>query len=434
MSIFGQVWLWSAVAFLLGVLLTWVFLVRPAHARSRALERRLQAAQAQSKATDSPASERRAVPTRAFEREQAPARAVPAGSRAAEPAPEPVAEPVRHDPSRHEPVGQELAWREPARNEDAGHEMAGYDGGGPDAGGYQSAGYEAGRDEHLESGADRDERLRAEAGQREAGRHQASESLSSVLEPGLASEQTSIFRPHETSLFSPGEVPAEREPRAGGASYTHEPFTVDDPAARTREPSRGSLFDPGYEPPAETHADTPHNDPPHAEPSRETPPAYAFSDEPATGPDEHAGETTHVLPRRQPRTSSPGGFEPPTPIQPSMRPMERRGPVEPGEGGRSGSLFEPVVRPNSGGAHSAPEPPPARTHAADPAVPPGPFGPGSAMPLPGGASPADEFTVKASVTALRYCTADSPQFPRMVAEVWFRSAGDAERVGFRPLA
>jgi hypothetical protein len=56
------------------------------------------------------------------------------------------------------------------------------------------------------------------------------------------------------------------------------------------------------------------------------------------------------------------------------------------------------------------------------------------MPRPGGGRPAEEFTVKASVTALRYCTAQSPQFARMVAEVWFLTTADAERVGFRPLA
>ncbi|RZS40761.1 hypothetical protein EV193_10374 [Herbihabitans rhizosphaerae] len=67
-------------------------------------------------------------------------------------------------------------------------------------------------------------------------------------------------------------------------------------------------------------------------------------------------------------------------------------------------------------------------------VPPGPFGPGSAMPLAGGASPSSEFTIKASVTALRYCTPESPDFGRTVAEVWFRSVDDAEKVGFRPLS
>jgi hypothetical protein len=92
------------------------------------------------------------------------------------------------------------------------------------------------------------------------------------------------------------------------------------------------------------------------------------------------------------------------------------------ESGRS--LFEPVI-------------PVADQHAAvdqDEFVPPGPFGPGSAMPLPGGGSPAPEFNVKASVTALRYCTKDNPQFDRIVAEVWFRTPSDAERVGFRVLS
>ena len=69
----------------------------------------------------------------------------------------------------------------------------------------------------------------------------------------------------------------------------------------------------------------------------------------------------------------------------------------------------------------------------DPFVPPGPFGPGSAMPLPGGRPPSGEYTIKASVTALRYCSPESPKFDRTVAEVWFRSVDDAERVGFRPL-
>ncbi|MFD1044733.1 hypothetical protein ACFQ1S_03560, partial [Kibdelosporangium lantanae] len=61
-------------------------------------------------------------------------------------------------------------------------------------------------------------------------------------------------------------------------------------------------------------------------------------------------------------------------------------------------------------------------------------GPGSSMSLPGGGSPAPEFNVKASVTALRYCTKDNPQFDRIVAEVWFRTPSDAERVGFRVLS
>jgi hypothetical protein len=168
------------------------------------------------------------------------------------------------------------------------------------------------------------------------------------------------------------------------------------------------------------------------------------SAERAAEPSEHRGgdlvagdepiDSTQVLPKRQPREAPRGGFEPPRPIQPSMRPVERREPELAGT--QSGSLFEPSVQPNQqGGAAplNAPEPPPARQVTED-AVPPGPFGPGSAMPRPGGGRPSDGFAVKASVTALRYCTEESPQFPRMVAEVWFRTSADAERVGFRPLS
>ncbi|HYQ62282.1 hypothetical protein [Actinophytocola sp.] len=101
---------------------------------------------------------------------------------------------------------------------------------------------------------------------------------------------------------------------------------------------------------------------------------------------------------------------------------------EPPEAARS--LFEPIVPAEDEGM--ATPPPPHRLRQGSGGGR-GPFGPGSAMPLPGGASPSPEFTIKASVAALRYCTPESPQFGRTVAEVWFRSAADAERVGFRPV-
>jgi hypothetical protein len=94
------------------------------------------------------------------------------------------------------------------------------------------------------------------------------------------------------------------------------------------------------------------------------------------------------------------------------------------------SLFEPIVPAEDEGTSTPPPPHRLRQGSGGGR---GPFGPGSAMPLPGGASPSPEFTIKASVAALRYCTPDSPQFGRTVAEVWFRTAADAERVGFRPV-
>jgi hypothetical protein len=94
----------------------------------------------------------------------------------------------------------------------------------------------------------------------------------------------------------------------------------------------------------------------------------------------------------------------------------------------SRALFEPIVPAGDG---PAVPPPPHRMRGV--ANGRGPFGAGSAMPLPGGGAPSPEYTVKASASAMRYCTPESEKFERTVAEVWFRSASDAERVGFRPL-
>ncbi|GAA1253785.1 hypothetical protein GCM10009676_46150 [Prauserella halophila] len=225
------------------------------------------------------------------------------------------------------------------------------------------------------------------------------------------------------------------------------------------------------------------------------PPAYAFGG-PDTGPDEDPVESTNILPKRTPRQRPPGGFDAPKPVQPSMRAITRREPdaaaqsgslfepAAPGDAASSQPAAEPAADSGSAGDQAGQVPSgsqqltkfvtpagqvPIRDEAvsgqdtADQAADPGqagagqagadrsadqagadqadaeapkagPFGPGSAMPLPGGGSPSPEFTVKASVTALRYVTDAAPQYPRMVAEVWFRSPADAERVGFRPLA
>ena len=93
------------------------------------------------------------------------------------------------------------------------------------------------------------------------------------------------------------------------------------------------------------------------------------------------------------------------------------------------ALFEPIVPAEE---DNPVVPPPHRLRGDGNGA--GPYGPGSAMPLPSGASPSPEFTIKASVTARRYCTPESPQFGRTVAEVWFKSPADAERVGFRPVS
>lgn len=52
------------------------------------------------------------------------------------------------------------------------------------------------------------------------------------------------------------------------------------------------------------------------------------------------------------------------------------------------------------------------------------------MPLPGGAAPSAEYTVKGNAASMLFDTTDSPYYSRTRAEVWFRSAADAESAGF----
>ncbi|MPZ00869.1 MAG: hypothetical protein GEU97_23440 [Actinophytocola sp.] len=165
----------------------------------------------------------------------------------------------------------------------------------------------------------------------------------------------------------------------------------------------------------------------------------AAPSDPGAEQDDAAPDTDPVtgLPRRRRGASNriKGGFAPPRPIEPSIRPVARRTPQQDG-GSSSGSLFEPSAGEQPGavaqaGGYVQPGGHVQHAEAAD--VPPGPFGPGSAMPLPGGGRPDPSFTVKASVTELRYCVEGSPAFASMTPEVWFATPNDAERVGFRPI-
>ncbi|MEQ0563133.1 hypothetical protein ABJI51_29000 [Amycolatopsis sp. NEAU-NG30] len=389
MSIFGQVWVWSLAAFFVGVLLTWLVLVLPLRKSVRKLESAL--AQAHADAARTPANAAGVTGTEVFSR------------------PEPRPEP---EPSRQETSYPGTLAAVPPIHRDDVHDDIDAD----------FAELDAQVPSFTPPAEPEETRPEPEPAQDDPYRAAATQFLTPVPEaepeePVSGLEQQ--FDPEPSgSLFDPPpaaepHTPApdwfDREPRS-----ERSPF--EEPVERTRYLGE--------------HAGSLHDD--EAEP-----PQYAFGGDEATGgdldvPPETPAEATQVLPKRQPReTSVRGGFDAPQPIQPSMRTVERREPDL--SGAHSGSLFEPAVQPNQAAASiAAPEPPPARQVAGD-SVPPGPFGPGSAMPRPGGGAPSDAFAVKASVTALRYCTEDSAQFPKMVAEVWFRTAEDAERVGFRPL-
>ncbi|MEU6641097.1 hypothetical protein ABZ863_00945 [Saccharomonospora sp. NPDC046836] len=364
MSIFGQVWVFSAIAFVLGAFLAWLFLVRPAQRRIRELERRLAAREATPMATRvaAPVPRVAAAPTEPDE----PVAPMPSTRQfqAAEPEPAELTRqlsPVTDWPERDSLQGTPSRHAEP----DAAEEEK--------------------DDFHL---ADQPWDLEPER-----------QDVTSVLDPDDSMRSEPYGEATQHIEAQPEPAPERPETLRGPSLFEPVPYDADE---------------------------EPDPEPRDAELPDDTPPVYAFSDPDAVPEPEEAIEQTQVLPKRQRRKPPLGGFEPPRPIQPSIRPVARRDP-EPEGSGLSGSLFEPSVAP--GGA------PPARELTpSDGELPAGPFGPGSAMPLPGGGRPAEEFVVKASVTALRYCTEDSSQFPRMVAEVWFRTPADAERVGFRPLS
>ena len=86
------------------------------------------------------------------------------------------------------------------------------------------------------------------------------------------------------------------------------------------------------------------------------------------------------------------------------------------------------AEPVADAERSADSPPRSATATAEPE---GPYGPGSAEPLPDGSAPSPEFTVKGNGTSKLYHTPESPYYKRTRAQVWFRSAEHAEAAGFR---
>lgn len=442
MSIFGQVWLWSILAFFLGVLLTSLLVVLPLRKKYRGLESELARVHADAARTPANAAvvaaATGAFTRRDFEPAQLPAAPVPSVGR----------DEVDEDFDEFDFASQ--AGSEPTRTFEPEPVVT---------------------EEYPEEAYDAEYRTVPETApeppaQTDEGDDLYRAAATQYLNPvGTTTDDdpyrtaaSEFLRPEESagSLFAPVGDPTEytepvappAEPETPALSQLEQRLDAE-PSSLFTTPAEPHAPDPDWfdhEPPAERSAfEEPMERTRYLSEHAGTKPVAEPEDETATGgvlevpeeepevPEETPMESTQILPKRQPRESVRGGFDPPRPIEPSMRAVERR---EPDAGGHSGSLFEPAVQPNQVAAALSPEPPPAppaRGVATD-SVPPGPFGPGSAMPRPGGGCPGEGFAVKASVTALRYCTEESAQFPKMVAEVWFRTAEDAERVGFRPLA
>ncbi|WP_298181800.1 hypothetical protein [Saccharomonospora sp.] len=380
MSVFGQVWVFSAIAFVLGALLAWLFLVRPAQRRIGELQRRLADVErapsgaASRRGTASGGAQSTLIAPPAAEDDEDETRGTPPTRRfepATESQPEPPADKAteRLAPAPKWPEQDSLRGRTSSAQSSEVDELD-----------EEFARIKEFENEHSD-------------------------------EPGemFSSDDSGSDEPTEYRSSHAGQLdvdlPAAEADDIGDA----------DSGSRTRRSA--SLFEPA--------SPTGASDGPDTAEDESTSPRYGIGGGPDKAADPPATERTTMLPKRQPGRSSLESFERAKPIQPSMRPVERREPQS--EPGRGGSLFEPTVSPSNVA-------PPARDSSLRSDLPPGPFGPGSAMPKPGGERPSPDFTVKASVTALRYCPEGSPEFPRMVAEVWFRSPADAERVGFRPLS
>jgi hypothetical protein len=422
MSLFGQVWLWSLLAFVIGALVTWLVLARPARKRVRELERRLTRAHAEA-------------------------------SRAAEPM-EPtntayLAQPTAVEQEPYTPperYGAEQASTEQVSAEQTRTELGFVEDGFDQSGSEQTRVEPADAEQHTQQYSTEqystesystepydDEPYTLVNAQPEHNRHAAVEPEAEVWTDEPVAEYETDSEPDTGDFLPPTEYLPEVERELEAAKP--------EPSLFQPEPTPADYHpDPDWFERELVPARSPFEEPSGADSFQDAEVTQVGSYEFGSDVEEQRSEppapvdATQILPKRQPRQSPLGGFDPPQPIQPSMRAIERREPNSDLSGVHSGSLFEPAIEPGTYGKPPAPEPPPARDPIPSDSVPPGPFGPGSAMPRPGGGSPADDFTVKASVTALRYCTGESPQFSRMVAEVWFRTPEDAERVGFRPLA
>ncbi len=380
MSVFAQVWFWTLLAFLVGALLTWVLLVRPDHRRNQPSDRQVsgpaEPTGGSAGVDDRSGTQGSGAAVWPAEPAEIPAKEAEAGR--------PRTRWMESDSLRglSTQVGGHAEESAPAPEYPRAPSYEQYPPGHPARAGYAR--------QHPPEAAP------PQSGQRGAPQAYA--------EPEYA-DTVPTERNYPESDAAPGESGSVSSVLDGSAEVS-----AADRLERTEQQSRQEGTSEGS--------------------------SLESASTPGAGAQPEADDGT-PLPKRQRGATNRirGGFEPPRPIQPSVRPVARRTPQNL-DAVSSGSLFEPAdpSPPSSGGELAGRQPPPARSHdVAEGRPASGPFGPGSAMPLADGSRPGPGFTVKASVTALRYCTQDSPQFPRMVAEVWFAGAADAERVGFRPL-
>lgn len=178
-----------------------------------------------------------------------------------------------------------------------------------------------------------------------------------------------------------------------------------------------SLFEPLVSPGIEQgRRDTPYVPPVGAEGFRDPDGDTAA----AAGGVPAAGDATSPLPRRTPGASSRPGTPPQHGVAaPKFRPEAR-------------SAQAPVAQPETGQETAQQQTGPlqtGRSQTGRPEAGPVVGGPQSAAP---GTGEDAGYTIKAHFASRQYHTRESPDFERITAEVWFRTAEDAEQAGFEP--
>ncbi|GDY29401.1 sunset domain-containing protein [Gandjariella thermophila] len=404
MAVFGQVWLWSVLAFAIGAVLSWLWLARPLRRQVQDLEWQLEEARSSAAA-----------------RGGAPAPAVP---------PPGVPGPRGEQPTRWDAGGQPAASSGPATRAAAGRAAAGR----APAAGFPGPGQPPAAAGHPAQAAS----TQALPGQAPPTRVPPPAAGAPAQRPGRPAPEPDqpprvfggVLPPHDTR---PTETTAQLGRPGAGADEEPELPVEDTPGAPTGVPVRTA------EPDRRTQRPTAPPEPNVAAAGRpprttemEAPPsrisgAFDPGDQVLAPPEVTDGhgwpesnaehdDVEDVAEDEEAPTSRPpaGAAEPPS-----------------AEAERPRSLFEPVVDPEQARRRARPAPGPSQT--AEGSSPPAgraPFGPGSALPQPDGSPPSPEFRVKAFLAGRRYLTADSPDFERTRAQVWFRTATDAQRAGF----
>ena len=226
----------------------------------------------------------------------------------------------------------------------------------------------------------------------------------------------------------PGSLtpPAPVTPTSAAAAATPPPAPtpqqpkLPEPAPMAAVERPRSLFEPVLDPEDDSY-EGPHGFPPLQEPTRTLTSTDSVPFTPILAPELLENEKPAVpivstpagLPKRTASGSWPRGGnglsgEGPVPFSDGGSPFRPRAPFNPIPRTTDKA---PIRRPASGGPRT-------------------PFGPGSALPKPDGTAPSAEYVVKAQLASRRYHTASSSGFESAKAEVWFRSAEEAERAGF----